>query len=606
MQSTTKERERFAEGIANLDFYGDFQYPKALAREIRKAKKGMDAIAETLSKGGEMPGEEWLRDNFSLYLTSCQELFEALQHKRNVRTRLYAQGPRRYLPLFYPLLLEYLNFCPVDGEEAEGILSFFREGPSLSLAEVAFLPLLLQAALVRSLYGFYHGDGGGGLQAPQRWFQLLKSLRDIDMEAVFRETEAEQILNADPTGIYPKLEKESRRLYRNALSDLARGLGLEETELARESMALAENKQGEKGHFGYYLLKEAGQEELSRGHRWPNPLKRPGIKAFALWGLAAFVLCIAGLAFLFYFLGWSPFLALTFVWPLWEMIWYLLNHYERRFCRVALLPKLDFKTGLPEEAAAMVVISALLPGVEEVRKMLDRLEDHVLANRGKNLSFAVLGDLPDSRHRREPADGEIQEAAFRGIAALNQKYPGQGFYFFFRNREYHAAERVYMAWERKRGALAQLNDYLRGEGRDKIIASDEDGERFAKIRYIIALDSDTVLPLTAAFRLVGAIHHPLQRPYYDRDSGALKGHGIVAPRMGLTIASLNESHFSRVYGFAGGCTLISAANPIFIKTWRAGAFLAAKGSTMWTAFAGPPPICRKTGFSATICWRGIC
>ncbi len=553
MPESTIQKERFAQDIANLDFLGGFQYPKALLREIRKAKKGMEVISQSLAKENEIPGEEWFKDNFSLYLTSCQGFFEAFQHKKAVKMRVLREGPDKGLPLFYPLLLRYLDFCPADGEEAlKEFISLFRERQPFSLAEVAFLPLLLQAAILSVLYDFYRREEDGGIQSLQKWFQILRSVRDIDMEAVFRETEVERILLQDPTGIYPRMEKESRALYRGALSDLARGLGLEEAVLARQSLELAEKREGEMGHFGYYLLKEPGQEVLSRQFSRANPIKKPSIKMFALWGLAAFLLLMAGLGTLFYFLDWSIFLVVTFVWPLWEMIWYLLNHYERRFCRVNLMPKLDYRKSLPEKASAMVVVSALLHQPKEVEKMLARLEDHFLSNRSENLSYAVMGDLPDSRHQKEDGDEAVIEAAFRGVEALNRKYPGNAFYFFFRNREYNARERIYMAWERKRGALANLNDFLRGEGKEKLIASAHDPARFNKIQYIIALDSDTLLPLTTAFRLIGAIDHPLQRPYFDKNSQRLRGHGIIAPRMGLTISSLNQSYFSRVYGFAGG------------------------------------------------------
>src|SRR6185437_6192935 len=93
--------------------------------------------------------------------------------------------------------------------------------------------------------------------------------------------------------------------------------------------------------------------------------------------------------------------------------------------------------------------------------------------------------------------------AVAGVRALNGRYGAGGedaFYLFHRPRRWNPQQGVWMGWERKRGKLADVNA-LRG------------------VRYVITLDSDTVLPPDSAPLLVGALAHPLNRAVYDGARG---------------------------------------------------------------------------------------
>ena len=72
-----------------------------------------------------------------------------------------------------------------------------------------------------------------------------------------------------------------------------------------------------------------------------------------------------------------------------------------------------------------------------------------------------------------------------------------------------------MGYERKRGKLAELNSFLRGGSRACFSLIVGNTEGLEKVRYIITLDTDTQLPRDAAWQLVGAMAHPLNRPQYD-------------------------------------------------------------------------------------------
>ena len=52
------------------------------------------------------------------------------------------------------------------------------------------------------------------------------------------------------------------------------------------------------------------------------------------------------------------------------------------------------------------------------------------------------------------------------------------------------------------------------------------------MKYVITLDSDTVLPRATAHQLISAMAHPLNHPIYDPNSGAVvQGYAILQPRL---------------------------------------------------------------------------
>src|SRR4029079_15485093 len=143
-------------------------------------------------------------------------------------------------------------------------------------------------------------------------------------------------------------------------------------------------------------------------------------------------------------------------------------------------------------------------------------------NRDPNLSFAILSDFTDADAETKETDAEILEAATRGIDELNAQYPaedGDTFNLFHRKRLWNEKQRVWMGWERKRGKLGQFNRFLRGHAADAFNKIAGDVKRLQGVRYVITLDSDTVLPRDAARMLTGAIAHPLNKAQYDQQAG---------------------------------------------------------------------------------------
>src|SRR5262249_35037286 len=130
-----------------------------------------------------------------------------------------------------------------------------------------------------------------------------------------------------------------------------------------------------------------------------------------------------------------------------------------------VLPKLDFKEGIPEDCATFVVVPTLLTGPESVAVLVDRLEVHYLSNPDPALRFALLTDFTDAATQTPAEDEGLIRDALARIRDLNERYSAGGadrFFLFHRRRVWNEAENRWMGWERKRGKLGEFNRLLRG------------------------------------------------------------------------------------------------------------------------------------------------
>ncbi len=116
-----------------------------------------------------------------------------------------------------------------------------------------------------------------------------------------------------------------------------------------------------------------------------------------------------------------------------------------------------------------------------------------------------------------------------------------------------------MGWERKRGKLLDFNELLRG-GQDSFPVKVGDVSSLKKIRYVITLDSDTQLPRDSAKRLVGAMAHPLNQALIDPHSNTVReGYGVLQPRVGISVNSVNRSRLAYIYSGQTGLDIYTNA-----------------------------------------------
>ena len=264
----------------------------------------------------------------------------------------------------------------------------------------------------------------------------------------------------------------------------------------------------------------------------------------------------------------------------------LINWLITLVIRPHILPKMDFKGEIPDPFQTLVVIPALITSRKEVDSLAHQLELHYLRNPEPGLLFALLTDFTDADLESLPEDEGLVQYATSVVAALNRKYGdtntstnGDGnprdvpysnpalFFFLHRKRLWNPSERKWIGWERKRGKLHELNLLLRGEKglsfsavTDGIGATSSCREALQHIRFVITLDTDTILPRGAASRLAGTLAHPLNRAVFDDKTGrVISGYTVLQPRMEIHPKSSNHSWFTRFFAGDAGLDLYTLA-----------------------------------------------
>ncbi len=253
-----------------------------------------------------------------------------------------------------------------------------------------------------------------------------------------------------------------------------------------------------------------------------------------------------------------------------------------------ILPKLDFRKEIPNAFHTLVVIPAMITNRDDIDSLSHQIELHYLRNPEPGLLFALLTDFSDADSEAMPEDGALVQYAIAAVETLNLKYevssPGEDigsvsgaikksdassegarlFYFLHRKRLWNPSERKWIGWERKRGKLHELNSLLRG-GRNLSFTtltgtSSASINALERVRFVITLDTDTILPSGAACRLAGTLAHPLNRAVFDDASGqVVSGYTVLQPRMEIHPRSANYSWFTRFYAGDTGLDLYTLA-----------------------------------------------
>ena len=381
-----------------------------------------------------------------------------------------------------------------------------------------------------------------------RWSSLVESISVVH-----------QILARDPSGAYLEMEFQSRDLYRHAVENIAADCDCDEEAVARLAVVLAEEAlqaSGDKreSHVGYYLVGPGVSRLRQRGELRPSLAVRLRELALRIPNLlyigGTVALTAAWTAALYRLLSplspwWIPLLCL----PVSQIAVWSINFIVNRTLPPRFLPRLDFSNGIPDEHRTFVVIPTLLLSRAGVERLLERLEVHYLANRDRNLVFALLTDFPDSAAPLTGDDPLLGYCA-RGIQRLNLRYAAENrapFYLFHRLQRWNEGQGVWMGRERKRGKLEDFNRLLLGLG-DSFEVKIGDLSVLPSIRYVITVDTDTQLPRDSAWKLAGTLAHPLQRPVVDPVSRTVKeGYAILQPGVSISMESAGRSRFAQIF-----------------------------------------------------------
>jgi cellobiose phosphorylase len=387
---------------------------------------------------------------------------------------------------------------------------------------------------------------------------------------VFVETQSvvEQTLRQDPGGVYSTMDFPTRDRYRHVVEEIAKHSRHSESQVAQQAIQLALEGAASNGaddrtaHVGFYLI-DKGLAQLERTAKLPcspfETLCRVSRRFPLLLYVGAITLVTAIITGSFlataqseglsgWVLGLIGILSLV---GASHLAIALVNWLATLLMKPQPLPRLDFSEGIPPESSTLVVVPTMLTSPQNIASLIEALEVRFLANRGENLYFGLLTDFRDAPAETLPEDELLVNVARQGIEDLNEKYrssKGDTFFLFHRPRRWNPREQIWMGYERKRGKLAALNSFLRGS-RDSFSVVVGATAVLSGVTYVITLDTDTQLPRDSAWRLVGAMAHPLNRARFDAGKQRVcEGYGILQPRVAVSLPGTNRSRYAQLWG----------------------------------------------------------
>ena len=422
------------------------------------------------------------------------------------------------------------------------------------------------------------------------WAEFFEAVSPVD-----------KILRGDSR--YAEMDFATRDTYRHAIEDLSRGTGFSEIDVTARVMDRARlagvephaSEQPERDRHtdpGYFLISQgrrAFERELGYRVSWKRQLLRWYVKASApgylgsltvgtamvlalpLWHASEAGVTVTGLVCL----------GLIALVPASDLAMALINRTVMAILGPRSLPRMALRNGIPKELRTIVVVPTLLTSRQGIDEQVERLEVHYLANADDDLRFALLSDWRDAPSESIPEDDELLARAVEGIAHLNKRYgPASGggsrFILFHRRRVWNESERVWMGWERKRGKLHELNQFLRGSTSTTFMSvGGQLPEPIPSVRFVITLDADTRLPHGAAHRLIGTMAHPLNRPRFDRVAGrVVEGYGVVQPRITPSLPGNGEgSYYQQTFsGPSGIDPYASAVSDVYQDLFQEGSY----------------------------------
>ncbi len=394
-------------------------------------------------------------------------------------------------------------------------------------------------------------------------FMSLSRINRFNWHHIFESVNlVEATLQKDPAATYASMDFPSRNYTRRKLEELAKKYKKRELDVAKEALNLAGRATGKGSHVGYYLIGEGRPALLETLKIRQGFLDRLKFNDTVYIFIVSFITLLMGLGLFglnYRYASSIPFsLVMTFLFlvPVSGLVIHLLNHLLQKIFPMDFLPKLELEEGIPEEARTFVVIPTLLRSPDHVLEMTQKLEKYYLANRGPNLYFALLGEFPDAATEFVPEDNELIKTANAAVKALNSRYDPV-FFYLQRKRLYNPQEGKWLCWERKRGSLTEFNNFILDHSpTSHLFLSQGLNDLQGRIRYVITLDEDTELPIDSAKKLVGTIHHPLNRAVFDeKKQRVVSGYGIIQPHISIGLEYANHSRFTKIYARTSGTNL---------------------------------------------------
>ncbi|MHB8422172.1 MAG: GH36-type glycosyl hydrolase domain-containing protein [Leptospirales bacterium] len=502
------------------------------------------------------------REERDAAITWADRMLSAAEREPKQLIQLLAEFANADMPLTAPFVEEFYSRLQAQGSQMAFVQTWVEQ--KLHEQGVTATQLSEVAARTDAANQISMANSIGSLRfiGSMNWRNYVESLSVV-----------EKTLREDPAAVHARQDFTTRDRYRHAIEDVAKGSSLNESEVAREAIVLAQSAAEQFGtsdrtaHVGYYLI-DRGRSMLERSvccrFSWKMWARRANRHHRLILYLGP-ILLLAVLATSFVLFsfdegdlnGWRYwFFAIAGAIGFSSLAVSVVNLVVPLVVSPRALPRLDFSQGIPSAHRTMVIVPTLLGTPEETDDLLEALEIRYLGNRDPNLFFALLTDFRDAPERTLTEDDALLSHAREAVQSLNETYREDCpciFYLFHRPRVWNASEQIWMGYERKRGKLEQFNALLRGG--EKTVFSEIVGDLsiLGSIKYVITLDTDTQLPRDTARTLIGNIAHPLNQAVYDAVKGRIvEGYAILQPRVSISLTSAGRSRFAALFAGESG------------------------------------------------------
>ncbi len=521
-----------------------------IKRAYHGVRKCHDEISRRYASVASPPKScDWIMDNFYMVQREYASVLPSVLRASYVRS--CAEG---LLPLYMCRTLLLCSGGAVSEKRLSSFLTGFQSVLVLRRSELELIPAMLPAAIIINLSEILgemrsSAEPDSYADSLEALFSTLRLFSVIDTAKLISKADVpDRILRSDPTGEYGKMDSGTRQAYLRRLQQLARKERLDEHIYASR---LIEKAREQNVHIGTLLFE---QKDGSGG----------------LY-ICANILLTLFIAFLPGFAYRSFLSSLLLILPVSELVKALIDFTLSRFVKAKRLFRMETENGIPPEGKTIVVVSALIGDIDGA----ERLEQlyHACKSEGRALSFGLLADLPAAQTQELPEDAAALAKLRRSVAGLNLKY-GNRFYLFTRKRRFDGEK--FTPHERKRGAITELAKLLCEKENELAVTGDKDA--LAGTKYILTLDSDTLIYPGSIGELVGAILHPLNRPVVDRaKKRVVAGHAVIHPHIDTELRSACETDFALIFAGSGGCDPYgTVAGELYMDAFGSGGF-AGKG-----------------------------
>ena len=589
---------------ANLSWLPDRDAGEMFSERCERLCEAFDSLFEGVKEafGRGKPSEDirWLRDNDQQLMLAARALANDLGAKETLPV---VSNKVDVLPRVMAIALGFLNVVDTafTKEQFTQFCKAFQEHTPLKFHEIGALVPSLELLLLETIAA----HGKAAVAAPitagdKRVPPYIRIFRYVSQTSWKEEIESllpfDSILRQDPACAFAFMDADTKNLYREKIAQIAMRSDQSEMDVARSALALAREAEARtyrdpkiglrEAHIGYYLVAEGApllRQRVAYHPTFGEHVRiwlRTNPDRFLLVGIAVLALIIiSGVLWLLTPastpLGTILLSMLILAIPSSQAAVEVMNYLTTNLLEPVMLPKMDYSEGIPEDCVTLVAIPTLLLSEKQVHHLVKELEVRYVGNQDPNIHFAILSDLPDSRHPA-PEENELVALCSKLINDLNARYARRkagSFVFLHRHRVYNPREKGWMGWERKRGKLMDLNQFLRGKY-DPFPVKGGNLTILPKVKYVITLDSDTELPRGSAQRMVGAINHPLNQAIIDpQDNIVVAGYGILQPRVDISVDSTARSRLAAIFvGETGLDPYTRASSDVYQDLYGEGSF----------------------------------